>query len=78
VTRGIDVGAKAEIFKLLRNLKENGISILLVSSEIEEILAECDRTLIMWNGRIVGDVSCGEMDRQKLLSLAMGVGDKAV
>lgn len=78
VTRGIDVGAKAEIFKLLRNLKENGISILLVSSEIEEILAECDRTLIMWNGRIVGDVSCSEMDRQKLLSLAMGVGDKAV
>ena len=76
VTRGIDVGAKAEIFKLLRNLKNEGISIVLVSSEIEEILAECDRTLIMWNGRIVGDVSCSDMDRQKLLSLAMGVGDK--
>lgn len=73
VTRGIDVGAKAEIFKLLRQLVGEGISIILVSSEIDEILAECDRTLVMWNGKIVQEFTCDKMERQPLLAAAMGL-----
>ena len=73
VTRGIDVGAKAEIFKLIRTLRDKGLSVLLVSSEVEEIIAECDRSLVMWNGRMVAELSSAQMDKTELVSLAMGV-----
>lgn len=73
VTKGIDVGAKAEIYRLIRELKKQGLAILMVSSEIDEVMAECDRTLVMWSGRIVGEMTQQEMTRQRLLAMAMGV-----
>ena len=72
VSRGIDVGSKAEIFKSIRALREDGLSIVFVSSEVEEIMAECDRVLIMWNGRIVAEYDKSIMDSQQIIKSAMG------
>lgn len=73
VTRGVDVGAKAEIYKNLKKLRDRGLSIVLVSSELEEIVAECDRTLVMWQGRMVGELYGADMTPERVLSLAMGL-----
>ena len=54
-TRGIDVGAKVEIYKLINNLVENGLAVILVSSELPEILGMSDRILVMRNGGIAGE-----------------------
>ena len=71
ITRGIDVNAKAEIFSILKTLKEQGLSILFASSEIQEIIAECDRVLVLCNGRITGELNKNKINKEKLLSLAM-------
>jgi len=71
-TRGIDVGAKAEIFKILRRLKEEGKSIILVSSELEEVVAECDRVIVMFQGRISGELTGDEITKESVLHLAFG------
>src|SRR5690554_3938092 len=54
-TRGIDVGAKAEIFNLLQELAAQGTGIIFISSELEEVVKIADRILIMYNGRLVGE-----------------------
>ena len=70
-TRGIDVGAKAEIYKIMRQLKsEKGKSLIVVSSELEEIVAEADRVLVMRNGRISGEVAGENITKEKVLNLA--------
>jgi ABC-type sugar transport system ATPase subunit len=75
-TRGIDVGAKAEIYKILRHLKEQeGKSIILVSSELEEVVAECDRVLVMFQGRISGELAGAQITKENVLHLAFG-GDR--
>ena len=71
VTKGIDVGSKAEIFKILQSLRREGMAILLVSSEINEILSECDRTVVMRNGMISAVLEKADMNAQKLLTSAM-------
>jgi ribose transport system ATP-binding protein len=72
-TRGIDVGAKAEIYKILRKLKgEEGKAILIVSSELEEVVAECDRVLVMFQGRVSGVLSGAQITREGVLHLAFG------
>jgi ABC-type sugar transport system ATPase subunit len=70
-TRGIDVGAKAEIYALIRELARAGKAILLVSSEMNEILALSDRILIMREGRIVGEVRPPETSPEEILRHAM-------
>ena len=55
-TRGIDVGAKAEIYAILRGIAEEGVAIVLIASEIAELTANADRVLVMRNGRISGDL----------------------
>ena len=55
-TRGVDVGAKFEIYQLMRRLAEEGISILMISSELPEILGLSDRILVMSEGRIVAEL----------------------
>jgi len=72
VSRGIDVGSKAEIFKTIRKFRDDGMSILFISSEIEEILAECDRTLVMHNGSVVAAFTRDAMDKVSLIRAAMG------
>ena len=69
-TRGIDVGSKAEIHVLLVELAKKGLSVLLISSEMPELLAICDRILVMHNGRITGELSHEEATEEKILTLA--------
>ena len=69
-TRGIDVGAKHEIYKLMENLSREGVAILFVSSELEEILGLSDRTLVMHEGRLTGELARGELSEEAVLHLA--------
>ena len=70
-TRGIDVGAKVEIFSILRGLREKGLSILLVSSELEEVISESDRLLVMRNGKIVANLVDKDINKETVLHYAM-------
>jgi ABC-type sugar transport system ATPase subunit len=70
-TRGIDVGAKAEIYEILNNLARGGLSILIVSSEMPEILGLCDRIYVMKGGRITGEFKASEADEKSLLAKAI-------
>jgi ribose transport system ATP-binding protein len=72
-TRGIDVGAKAEIYQLIANLAAEGKSILVISSELPEILGLCHRIYVMRDGEIAGQFDSGEATQELLLATAMGV-----
>lgn len=72
-TRGIDVGAKAEIYQLMRELTAQGMSILFISSEMPELLGMCDRIMVMHNGTISGEFDKGNMDQQALMRAAAGL-----
>jgi len=72
-TRGIDVGAKAEIYQLINELTEAGMAVLLISSELLELLGLADRILVMREGRIVQEVPREAADEETLLRLALGV-----
>jgi ribose transport system ATP-binding protein len=71
-TRGIDVAAKAEIYKEIAALAERGITVLIVSSELEEIIGLCDRVIVMREGRIAGAVSRQAMAQERVAALMMG------
>ncbi|HZC34551.1 MAG TPA: sugar ABC transporter ATP-binding protein, partial [Chthoniobacterales bacterium] len=71
-TRGIDVGAKAEIHDLLHRLASAGKAILVVSSEVPELVALCDRILAVWRGRLVGEIRREDSNEERILSLACG------
>ena len=71
-TRGVDVGAKAEIYRLIQNLAATGIGILLASSETEEVLHLSHRILVLRQGRLAGEFSGGEADPETILSLSAG------
>jgi ribose transport system ATP-binding protein len=72
-TRGIDVGAKAEIHRLMRELTNRGTAILMVSSELPEILGMSDRVLVMHKGRITASFSADEVTEEKAMAAAAGV-----
>jgi ABC-type sugar transport system ATPase subunit len=72
-TRGVDVGAKAEIYRIIATLAERGKAILLVSSELPEILGMSDRILVMRGGRLVGEFARSEATEERLLAAAAGV-----
>jgi ABC-type sugar transport system ATPase subunit len=74
VTRGIDVGAKAEIYKLIDDLACAGYGILMISSELQEILTLSDRVLVMHGGRITGEYSRDEATQEKIMASAIGGG----
>jgi ribose transport system ATP-binding protein len=71
-TRGIDVAAKAEIHRLLRELVEQDIGVIIVSSELNEIIGMCDRVMVMNEGKIVGEVSGDEVNQNKIMYYASG------
>ncbi|AFL54164.1 ribose transport system ATP-binding protein [Sinorhizobium fredii] len=73
-TRGIDVGAKAEIHRLLRELACSGIGIIVISSEMPELLGLSDRVLVVREGRIAGELGADEMTEEAVIRLASGVG----
>ena len=68
-TRGIDVGAKAEIEVLIQELSDMGISILMISSEIAELERNCDRVVVMRDGRAVGEVIDKDINQNKIMEL---------
>lgn len=72
-TRGIDVGAKQEIYKLMSELAENGISIIMISSEMEELLGMSDRILVMCENHLAGELSRSEFSQENVLKLASGI-----
>jgi ribose transport system ATP-binding protein len=72
-TRGIDVGAKKEIYEFLFRLKSEGKSIIMISSEMQEILGLSDRILVMYEGAIKGELDYQEATQEKILSLASGL-----
>jgi len=71
-TRGIDVGAKVEIYKLMNDLARQGVCILMISSELPEILGMCDRILVMYEGQISGELKRGEATQEGIMRLATG------
>ena len=71
-TRGIDVGAKAEIHRLMSQLARQGLGILMISSELPEILGMSDRILVMRRGTIVGEFTRDEATQEKIIAVAMG------
>ena len=72
-TRGIDVGAKQEIYKLMNALAEQGKSILMISSEMEELLGMSDRIVVLHEGRVTGELQKNEFSQDKVLELASGI-----
>jgi ABC-type sugar transport system ATPase subunit len=69
-TRGVDVGAKTEIYRLLNGLVAEGKGVIMISSELPEIMGMCDRILVMHDGRITGELQRGEATQEKVLELA--------
>jgi ribose transport system ATP-binding protein len=69
-TRGIDIGAKQEIYRLMEELAGRGVAILFVSSEMEEVLRMSDRTLVMHEGRITGELRRDELSEEAIMRLA--------
>jgi|CXWL01.1.fsa_nt_gi L-arabinose transport system ATP-binding protein len=76
-TRGIDVGAKREIYEIIYGLAEDGVGILLVSSELPEVLGVCDRILVMRQGKIIADIPRSEANSEMVLQLALPISGAA-
>ena len=72
-TRGIDINAKAEIYKLMNRLVEEGMSIVMVSSEMPEIIGMCDRVLVMAEGRITGEFERKDFSQERIMAAASNV-----
>lgn len=72
-TRGVDVGAKAEIYNILRELAKNGTSIIVVSSDLMEVLSISDRIYVMYNGTITGELKGGEATEEFIMKYASGI-----
>ena len=71
-TRGIDVGAKAEIHKIMVDLTSKGISIIMTSSELPELVNLTDRCLVLYKGRLVAEFNKENMDEEKLVAAEIG------
>ncbi|MFJ8244864.1 sugar ABC transporter ATP-binding protein [Peribacillus asahii] len=72
-TRGVDVGAKTEIYKIINQLASEGVGVIVISSEMSEIIGMCDRAIVMRQGAIAGEVDKSELTENNLIKLAMGV-----
>jgi ABC-type sugar transport system ATPase subunit len=77
-TRGIDVGAKSEIHRLMGELAKQGKAIIMVSSEMPEILGMSDRVVVMCEGQMVGEVNRKDATQEKIMELATRFADEAV
>ncbi len=71
-TRGIDVGAKAEIYELMRKLAESGVAIIMISSDMEEVINVSDRVAVMHEGRVTGVLERAECTEENIMRLAVG------
>ena len=73
-TRGIDIGAKSEIYALMRKLTESGKSIIMISSEIAEVMQVSDRIIVMHEGGISGEIAAEEVSKNSIMQAAFGGG----
>lgn len=71
-TRGVDVGAKREIYTLMNELTERDVAIIMVSSELPEILGMSDRIIVVHEGRISGEIHAREATQERIMTLATG------
>ena len=71
-TRGIDVGAKAEIYELMRGLAESGVAIMMISSDMEEILGVSERVAVMHEGQLTGVLERSGCSEEAIMRLAVG------
>ena len=72
-TRGVDVGARREIYDFIHELAESGVSCLLISSDLEEVIGNCTRVLVMHNGTVRGEVSGADINEENIIYYATGV-----
>lgn len=70
-TKGIDVGAKSEIYRMIHEVAAQGVAVIVVSSELPEIIGLSDRIYVMRNGRIAGEVDRKEAQEERILRYAM-------
>ncbi|MFA5345739.1 MAG: ATP-binding cassette domain-containing protein, partial [Candidatus Omnitrophota bacterium] len=71
-TRGIDVGAKSEIYNIINDLVRLGLGVIVISSELPEIIGICDRILVMHEGRFTGELLAEEATQEKIMNYATG------
>lgn len=71
-TQGIDIGAKNEIYNIIEELAQNGVSVIVVSSEMQETIGLCDRVLVMYEGRITGELTHEEVSQEALMTYMSG------
>jgi len=71
-TRGVDVGSKAQIYSLVRELCRNGLGVVLISSELSEIIENCDRVLVMHRGAIAAELAREQASEEAIISYAVG------
>jgi rhamnose transport system ATP-binding protein len=76
-TRGIDVGTKAEVHRLLSDLANEGVAILMISSELPEVLGMADRVIVLFEGRVAGEFDRSEADEVSIMRAAAGFGSEA-
>ena len=72
-TRGVDVGSKADIYRILRNSAARGTGIIMISSELPELIGVCDRILVFYHGRIMGEVLHQDFSEESIMALAAGI-----
>ncbi len=72
-TRGIDVGAKAEIYRNLRDMANAGVGVIVVSSDLPEVIGLCDRVCVMYEGQLRGEVTGDDINEQRILQIASGL-----
>ncbi len=72
-TRGVDVGARAEIYHKLRELSQSGVGIVMISSDLPELIGMCDRILVMHQGQITGELSREEFSEERIMTYAAGL-----
>ena len=75
-TRGIDVGSKSEIYQIMAELAAKGVGIIMISSELPEILGMSDRIMVMHEGRSTYTLEIGEASQERIMALATGIADE--
>jgi len=75
-TRGVDVGAKSDVYRLMRIMAESGVAILMISSDLPEVLGMSDRILVMKSGRLVGEIPGEQATEENVIALAAGSNEK--
>jgi ribose transport system ATP-binding protein len=71
-TRGIDVGAKRDLYRSVFEIAEQGVAVLWLSTEVEELVSVCSRVIVMYQGRVVGEVAGDQLTSDQVVSYSMG------